>query len=285
MSASDQRGLEQDWLGDNLGSESGTLSSAYLPRNRELPMRRVEILVACVSVINRFSIKAYLNPTEFVIRDADDALDTLKLGTYDLALLEPDSPWVDKYEAIRVLRRLEVQRGLPHAPLIALIAASSLNHKRQISVADYDDYITTPISKRTLLTAIRAWSSPVDRVAIEELRGLDTPGDESVLRTLITQFLHDLDSRLASIRGALLARDVQLAAHTLRGSCGHFGAHRMARLCARLERGTGQLNAEVVAELEIEAQHVRHALKADLERFDLGVSPNPRPPLEANIFK
>jgi CheY-like chemotaxis protein len=209
MSASDQRGLEQDWLGDNLGSESGTLSSAYLPRDRELPIRRVEILLACVSVVNRFSIKAYLNPTEFLIQDADNALDVLKLGTYDLALLE---------------RRLEVQRGLPHAPLIALIAASSLNHKRQITVADYDDYITTPISKRTLLTAIRAWSSPVDRVAIEELRRLDTPGDESVLHTLITQFLHDLDS-----------------AHTLRGSCGHFGAHRMARLCARLERGTGQV--------------------------------------------
>ena len=47
----------------------------------------------------------------------------------------------------------------------------------------------------------------------------------------------------------------------------------MARLCARLERDTGRVSAELVTELEIEAKHVRHALTADLERFDRGVSP------------
>ena len=185
MSRSHQLGSEQNELGNNMGSESGTLSSAYVPRDPQLPLRRIQILVACVSAINRLTIKACLDATEFSIQDTDDVLDTLKPGTYDLALLEPDSPWLDEYEAIRALRRLEVQHGSPRPPLIAVTAASSPNHKRRISVAYYDDYITTPISKRTLLASIRAWCSPVDRLAIEELRGLDTPGEESVLRTLL----------------------------------------------------------------------------------------------------
>lgn len=267
--------------GDLIGDAPQGFSTADVPSDPALPDRLLRILVVHASINNRFIITACLKSTPYRVEEAEDgdvALKKFKLGSYDLVLLETHGPLVDGYTAVRELRNWEVKRGLPRAPLVALIPSTFGENKYQALSAGYDDYITTPVSKRTLLDAIQAWTSPVDPMALGELRALDTPGQESLLATLIDQFLRDLDSRLTAIREALSAgdgRNLQITAHTLRGSCGHFGAHRMARLCAYLERDSGEINAnsfEVVTELEIEAMHVRFALAADLERVHRAAS-------------
>lgn len=259
--------------GDLLRDASQTSSIADVPADPALPERVLQILVA--SENNRLTIRACLKSTPYHVEEAEDAdvaLKKFKLGRYDLVLLEAHRSLVKGYRAVCQLRKWEVQRGLPSAALIALIPATSVDHKYQALSAAHDDYITTPVSERSLRDAIQTWTSPVDQMAMGELRALDTPGEESLLDTLIDQFVRDLDSRLTTIRRAVFAGDapnLQITAHTLRGSCGHFGAHRMARLCACLERDSGEINAhssEVVMELETEAIHVRLALAAEIER-------------------
>ena len=72
----------------------------------------------------------------------------------------------------------------------------------------------------------------VDAAALEDLRQLDASC--SLLSTLITHYLEDVPTRLASLQEALLqgdARTVARIAHELNGASGSLGARRMRQLC------------------------------------------------------
>ncbi len=91
------------------------------------------------------------------------------------------------------------------------------------------------------------------------------PG-EDVLGELLTLFERDSVVRIAAIRAALAAGDVEErrnAAHALKGSAGNVGARRVAALAARIE---GNVAADADADrLESEVAAALVALKARLE--------------------
>jgi HPt (histidine-containing phosphotransfer) domain-containing protein len=63
-------------------------------------------------------------------------------------------------------------------------------------------------------------------------------GDEDLLKELIGLFLDECPRRMAEIREAITRRDatrLQLAAHTLKGSVGNFGAREATEAALRLE--------------------------------------------------
>jgi CheY-like chemotaxis protein len=110
-------------------------------------------------------------------------------------------------------------------------------------------------------------AEPVDPVALANLRAMDA-GDEGFLLQIIELFLSDLTERLVAMRAATEVRDgaaLKRIAHALKGSCGHFGAVRLAALCRKMEQvGTQQPvtgAAETFQELAAEAGRVRLALE------------------------
>ena len=114
-------------------------------------------------------------------------------------------------------------------------------------------------------------SDAVDPVAIETLRSMDT-GDEGFVNKIIELFLVDTDERIAAMKVAAEKGDgaeLKRVAHALKGSCGHFGAARLAALCRKMEQiGTRQPVENAIGtylELEAEAGRVRVALEAAKE--------------------
>lgn len=78
----------------------------------------------------------------------------------------------------------------------------------------------------------------VDPEVLETLRQLDKPGQPSFLAEMIEIFFEDTPPRLATLRSALAAanaEEVTQIAHTLKGSCGNFGAESLQRMCRDLE--------------------------------------------------
>ncbi len=249
------------------------------------PDRPLRVLLAADSVDNRFLIRAFLKGTPYRLEEAENgdvAVEKFKRRRYDLVLIDMHMPLVDDYSAVREIRKWEAKQGLPRTLVVALTASAFAEDRHQALHAGCDDYISKPVSKRSLLDTIRAWYDSVDSRALAELSECDASDEESLVRALIDQFLSDLDPRLSAMRKAVSDGDflsMQITAHALKGSCGHFGAHRMARLCTYLEcGGRDEMNAnshELVAELELEARHVRLALGVERERVG-----GPAPPLD-----
>lgn len=108
----------------------------------------------------------------------------------------------------------------------------------------------------------------IDPEAIENLRALDTDGDNAFLREIVGIFLQDTPQRLTELRTSLAAGDITRfarAAHSLKGSASNLGAVRLSAAAAKLEQlarheGLGNVETHLPA---IDAEFA--SAKAELE--------------------
>lgn len=110
----------------------------------------------------------------------------------------------------------------------------------------------------------------VDHEVLNSLRAQQSPDEPDFLDELIGLFIGDLGPRMVGLKTAVSRRDAATAAqlaHALRGSCGNFGAARMAALCERLEcqAQNGSIGGAepVLRQLQVESRRLRHALEAE----------------------
>ena len=105
----------------------------------------------------------------------------------------------------------------------------------------------------------------VDAAVLAELRQLDSSC--GLLSTLITHFLEDVPSRLATLQDALQQGDAEAlarVAHELNGSSGNLGVRNMRQLCVELQAlgkakdlsKAGALLAQLVSEFELVRQRL-----------------------------
>jgi HPt (histidine-containing phosphotransfer) domain-containing protein len=105
----------------------------------------------------------------------------------------------------------------------------------------------------------------VDAAILDELHQLDDGGPPTIFRELVVAF-SESTPRLLSQACAALDNPTQLTiiAHTLKGSCANFGAHRMQALCLELEQlGQQRKSAgarDIINAIELEFFKVRKAL-------------------------
>jgi len=82
-------------------------------------------------------------------------------------------------------------------------------------------------------------NAPVlDEAVTSALRALTSPGEPDVLAEVLNLFLTEVPPRLARLRNAWAAgniEEVHRAAHSLKGSAGNIGARRLHGVCAELD--------------------------------------------------
>jgi HPt (histidine-containing phosphotransfer) domain-containing protein len=98
----------------------------------------------------------------------------------------------------------------------------------------------------------------LDAEAIENLRALGEPGDDTFLKEILAIYLDDVPGRLADLKAARDAADRPLyvrSAHTIKGSSANVGATEVRALAEKLEQRAKvepltELNT-ALAELEV----------------------------------
>jgi HPt (histidine-containing phosphotransfer) domain-containing protein len=99
----------------------------------------------------------------------------------------------------------------------------------------------------------------LDQAVIDSLRQLTPPGEPDVLAEVLRLFLAEVPPRLARLRNACTAgniEEVHRAAHSLKGSAGNIGARRMFDVSRRLDdlskSGAVADAPRLIDELEVE---------------------------------
>ena len=154
--------------------------------------------------------------------------------------------------------------------------------------AGMDDYLSKPVRFGDLGAALQqspaarrgvpANAAPaVENVVCQErlssFRQLEAECGQTVLVSVIDLFIERTPPMFQEARRAVKSDDtLRLArlAHTMKGSCSNFGAHRMLAACERLEaaaRGNGGREGMegMLDEIEREFASVRTALENELE--------------------
>ncbi|SUS07516.1 hypothetical protein DF3PB_4510001 [uncultured Defluviicoccus sp.] len=113
----------------------------------------------------------------------------------------------------------------------------------------------------------------LDSNALQTLRDLSGPGDETFFVEVIDLYLKDSVALVGAIRQAALSRDAHAlmpAAHSLRSSSGNVGAASLSAVCRALEcaaSGNGMDDVDpLLAQLERIYPLVCRALRVECER-------------------
>ncbi len=74
----------------------------------------------------------------------------------DLVLMDVCMPDMDGFAATAAIRQMEIERGLPRTPVVALTAYSGTEHRARCTEQDMDDYLPKPLSKPDLIGMVLA---------------------------------------------------------------------------------------------------------------------------------
>ena len=134
-----------------LPQDRGPVSSTDLPNE---PLN-LHLLVAEDNDVNRVVIKGLLTKLGITIDFAVNGFEAVSLyqqnhAQYDLILMDCEMPELDGYEATRQIRKLEVEQGLEHIPIIAVTAHAIGESKGLCMEAGMDEYISKPIRLEAL---------------------------------------------------------------------------------------------------------------------------------------
>jgi len=121
----------------------------------------MKVLLAEDSATNRFLIEAYLKNTPYQLVSAENgesAVQKFVSGEYDLILMDMQMPVMDGYTATRMIRQLELEKGLEATPIIALTAHALAEDAQKSMEAGCNIHLTKPVKKAELLEAMDGFS-------------------------------------------------------------------------------------------------------------------------------
>jgi len=123
---------------------------------REEENKTVKILLAEDNEANQFLIKAITKSKDWditVVDDGDQAVEQFKKDKFDLVLMDVQMPVMNGYEATKLIREFEVEKGT-HTPIIALTAYAMKSDRDLCLEAGMDDYISKPFKRQQFLDKI-----------------------------------------------------------------------------------------------------------------------------------
>jgi signal transduction histidine kinase/DNA-binding NarL/FixJ family response regulator len=118
------------------------------------------ILLCEDNEVNVLVIEAMLEPQAHRIDVAGNGVlgvERFRQGRYDLVLMDVQMPGMDGLSATREIRRIEVEQGRPHTPVIALSANAFPEDVRRSLDAGCDDHLSKPVGMDELHATIARW--------------------------------------------------------------------------------------------------------------------------------
>ncbi len=247
------------------GARPEERSAAPESANRDERLARLggaRVLLVEDNELNREVAMELLAEYALVVEVAENgkqAVDKVKLGTFDLVLMDMQMPVMDGTTATAEIRR---DPHFASLPIVAMTANAMQQDRERCLAAGMNDHVAKPIEPEELYTALLRWiaprSSAVVPVVAEASEGPELPsvpglnveaglrrvlGKRSSYLEMLRRYLSGQESTAEDIGRALAAGDRETAerlAHTAKAVNGNIGAEELQALAREVE---GQIHA------------------------------------------
>lgn len=215
----------------------------------------------------------------------EHAVATARDEKLDMVLMDISMPGIDGFEATRQIRAF---RDADALPIVALTAYASSIEKELSEKCGMNGYLTKPIERGRLASALTKWlprvddipsmepnlsiadntAALVDHEVLEDLAG--QIGRDNLARVLQT-FLTEAERRWAALEGANSQQELAKEAHALASTCRSFGLPAVADKLACIEQHAKFRDAPgeppCIAQTGKELSEGIQVLKSTLDRF------------------
>ncbi len=219
-----------------------------------LPKQKLRVLLTEDNFVNQRLAVRLLEKrghTIVIANNGSEAIAALNRQAFDVLLMDVQMPDMDGFEATKIVRGLERERG-GHIPIIAMTALAMKGDRERCLAAGMDGYVSKPLHPEELYDAIEHLGRPevpvvasakptcnevrlaFDREAAMKCVG----GDVALLHEIIGVFIHEYPAMLTKIREAVDNADFEAlhrSAHTFKGAVGTFGPSSVKELAQQLE--------------------------------------------------
>ena len=265
---------------------------------------RPQVLIVDDNAINQQVTNAMVEELGYgtqVAEDGAEALQAMESRNFDLVLMDCHMPVLNGYDATREIRRREGKSATAkRTPVIAVTADLMQSNRHRCLGAGMDDYVTKPFTEQQLRAVLNRWlsgtedaDSPVavdsdgfsalsetmtlasiDRHALEEILQLDTSDEKTMVREIVVSYCALSTKLMLQLRSAVADGDIEqieLLAHSLKGSSGQVGAVLLTALCEQILTGVRNDDLGDAASLceraAVEHSAVITALDREMQRF------------------
>ncbi len=244
-----------------------------------------------------------LGYTAQIVGDGEQALQAMQSADFDIVLMDCHMPVLNGYDATRKIRRREEEASADgqRVPIIAVTADLMQSNRQRCLACGMDDYVTKPFTEEQLRLVIARWLgqedvadqppvgidqdgfssltetttlASIDRLALEEIFQLDSSPGKNIVREIVVSYCALSTKLILQLRAAVAEHDteqVELLAHSLKGSSGQVGAVLLAALCEQIVSGARNddlSNAPSLCErAAVEHSAVIIALDKELQRI------------------
>ncbi|AGW14334.1 ABC transporter substrate binding protein [Megalodesulfovibrio gigas] len=137
------------------GNQEIAVAGVHTPRS----LGGLRILLAeddHVSGLMADKLLSRLGARVVLARDGQQALELLRMGDFDIVLMDVQMPVMDGVEATRAIRRGEVGEAKARIPIVAMTAYAMTGDKEIFLATGMDGYVSKPVNLDELITAIGA---------------------------------------------------------------------------------------------------------------------------------
>jgi PAS domain S-box-containing protein len=207
----------------------------------------IKILLVEDHDINRFMAQTILESWNCKVDTAVngiEAVDSVKLNTYDLILMDMRMPLLDGVGATKIIRN-ELKNN---TPIIALTANALKSDAIKYAEVGMNDYISKPFKKEVLYKKIIALTKGNETIqnnlvnlsALKEIAG----GNKEFIKKMILLFIDDTPQQIDFIKDSLINNDlskINAIAHKLKPSLAYLG-HTSLKITAQNIENSNQFN-------------------------------------------
>ena len=265
---------------------------------------RPQVLIVDDNAINQQVTNAMVEELGYgtqVAEDGAEALQAMESCNFDLVLMDCHMPVLNGYDATREIRRREEESAAESpTPVIAVTADLMQSNRHRCLSAGMDDYVTKPFTEQQLRAVLNRWLSgaddsdrpvvvdsdgfialsetmtlaSIDRHALEEILQLDASPEKTMVREIVVSYCALSTKLMLQLRSAVAdgdAEQIELLAHSLKGSSGQVGAVLLTALCEQILTGVRNDDLGDAASLceraAVEHSAVITALDREMQRF------------------
>ena len=205
----------------------------------------IKVLIVEDNAINMDLSKAFiigLMPQAAILEANNglDAVEICKSQDIDLILMDIQMPEMNGYEATQKIRKLS---HMESTPIIALTAGILKGERERCLAAGMNDYISKPIVKNQFIKSIKRLMGNINNNITEHFDQsalLESIGHTaSVWERIKSKTIKYLDSVIPEIHQKIENQhlnEIQLLAHTLKGTSRSMYMHKLASMAERLEQ-------------------------------------------------
>ncbi|CAH0487064.1 unnamed protein product [Peronospora farinosa] len=146
----------------NVNSSDSAAAGSAANNAKAIIPRQARILVAEDNEFNWEVVKCFLREADHLLQWEVNGRDAVKAykwnhAKFDLIFMDCEMPVMDGYTATKTIRQFEQEHDLPRIPILGLTAYAMSGDRQKCLTAGMDEFMVKPISKNSLLKAIRQW--------------------------------------------------------------------------------------------------------------------------------